>query len=191
MMRKVFSLLILICFTFLMSSSTAVGWSSSPLIINGEINPREITTTGSVVVTVKLTNVGDLPVKGINVQVIPPGFKIISEKKWPDNIYPNSFIIGQYILQPYDTGIHPISVSATYTINNTAISPPEIKQRVSILELGDAEVHWDLSWPSAWNLTSTTLLGTFIGFVITKVSDYLTSKRIESRERKEKIEKAK
>jgi hypothetical protein len=91
-----------------------------------------------------MTNIGNLPAKGIDVQVLSPGFKVLSEKKWPDTIYPNSSITGQYILQPLYTGTHTIYVSTTYFTNNTSTRPFELKQMVSNSKLGEAKVQSDL-----------------------------------------------
>jgi hypothetical protein len=176
-------------------STFGVSWGQifSPIKIDGNIDPKSISLGKNVLVTVSLTNTGDLPAKGLDVQVISSGFKIVSEKKWPANIYPGSSVLGQYTLQPYTTGTFPILVSATYVLNNTAVTPPEINQTVSNQKLGDVYVHsdFDLSWSAAWAGAPTTILGALIGFGIAQLTDHWTSKRAEQKDKNEKKNLAK
>src|SRR6476660_6827951 len=160
---------VMISFTFVNFNNVSA-LSNSPLVITGKIDPNVTTISNNIVATVNLTNIGNLPLNGIDVQVISSDLKILSEKKWPDKIYPNSSISGQYILQASNTGSFPITISSTYLVNNTATKPPEIRQGVSSAKLGDAIVQPDLglSWSSVWNSTITTLIGAFFGFLISK-----------------------
>jgi hypothetical protein len=94
---------------------------------------------------------------------------------------------------PIDPPCYQMStVLATYTVNNTSTKPPEIKQGSSSVDLGDVIVQtdWGLSWSSVWNGASATLIGTFFGFVITKASDYFTSRQTEEGERRKRVEMA-
>jgi hypothetical protein len=143
-------------------------------------------------VTIYLTNNDSLPVNGLDVQLTSVGLKVMAEKKWPNFLYPNSSISGQYVLQPMYLGTHDISLSVTYFTNDTMTNPPTIKQSTSEVSLGNVVIQadWGL-WSSAWNGVSTTLLGTFFGFVITKVSDYFTSRRAKQEMMEERLEKTK
>lgn len=165
----------------------------SPVVIEGNIDREEVTTTENLLVTIHLTNTEELPIDGLDVQVISPGLTIISEKRWPDNIHPNSSLVGQYVLQASRDGTFPISATATYTLNNTLVRPPLIRDMVSQLELDDVVVKSApfLSQSTVWAGAPTTVLGTVIGFVITKLTDYFTSKRMEERDRKTKRQLAK
>jgi hypothetical protein len=166
---------------------------SISIIISGEIDPKVTTTSRNVLVTINLVNSGNISAQGLDIQVVSSGFTTTSQKRWPDNIYPSSSLSGQYILQPSTTGTFPVFASATYTTNDTTHVPNEIRQMVSKQKIGDVTVQTDpiLSWSSAWAGVPTTILGTVIGFVITKATDYFTSKRMETRERKQKTELAK
>jgi hypothetical protein len=164
-----------------------------PVVITGSLDQESITTSKNVVVTINLTNMGDIPASGLDVQVISPGLTVISEKEWPENLYPTSSLIGQYILQSSYEGTFPISVSTTYTLNDTRSSPPIITQMVSQQELGVVSVKSDplFSWSTAWAGAPTTVLGAAVGFLITKLSDHFTSKQIEGRDKKSKTDLAK
>jgi hypothetical protein len=85
-------LIISVVFMFLITFETATARIPPPIIITGTIDLPLTTISKNVLVTVNLTNKGNLAGKGIDVQVYSPGFKVLSEKKWPDNIYPNSSV---------------------------------------------------------------------------------------------------
>jgi hypothetical protein len=181
------------CFVCASSSQVALSQTLSPVSIQADLDRRSITTSENVILTVNLTNTGHFLVMELDIQISSPGFKVISQKEWPDNFYPNSSLIGQYILEPTSSGTFPIFLSSTYILNDTQTRPPTIKQIGSTQELGEVYIQSDpfLSWSSAWEGAPTTILGIIVGFVITKVTDYWTSRRIEERDRKEKTDLAK
>jgi hypothetical protein len=164
-----------------------------PIVMSGSLSANVITASDNIVLTVNLKNNGELLAKSLDVQVVSTGFTVLSQKNWPTNIYPNSSLTGKYILQPRGTGTFPIYVTSTYTLNNTSLRPPKIEQTVSELQLNDVTVQSDLllSWSNAWNTIVTTLLGTVVGFIITKISDSLTARRIEDANKREKSNLAK
>lgn len=164
-----------------------------PIVMSGSLSANVITASDNIVLTVNLKNNGELLAKSLDVQVVSTGFTVLSQKNWPTNIYPNASLTGKYILQPRGTGTFPIYVTSTYTLNNTSLRPPEIKQMVSDLQLNDVTVQSDLSlsWSNAWSTIVTTLLGTVVGFIITKISDSLTARRIEDSNKREKSNLAK
>jgi hypothetical protein len=187
---------LLVCGTYffcVVAFQDAFSQGSAPISINASLDRRSIYENDKVIVTVNVANKGNLLVKGLDIQIVSSGLKLSSQKNWPENFFPNSSLVGQYILETSGTGTFPVSLSSTYTVNNTSSRPPTVKQFGSTEKIAEVYVAPNsfLSWSSAWEGAPTTILGTIIGFVITKVTDYWTSRRIEERDRAGKTALAK
>lgn len=163
----------------------------SLLNITAKIDPRVVNSDQKSIIYVNLQNTNSDLITELDVQLVTPGLEIVDEKKWPNQIYPNSSLIGIYTLKPRESGNHPVYISATYLMNNNSVlaSP---KQSTAEIKAGEIIVQaaWSLLWLNN-NAAITGIIGIVLGASITKISDLMLFKVTQNRERGKKIEKLK
>lgn len=167
----------------------------APIIINAKPELTKIDEGDNLLVNVELTNIGKFIAQGMDVQIVSPGFKITVQKNWSSKLYPGSTISGQYILESIGGGNFPIYISASYLINDTSTTPPQIRQMVSNFSTANVVVTEKseplIGWNSLGEGTISTAIGLALGLIVPKIAEAISSIGSEKRERLQRFERLK
>ena len=137
---------------------------------------------------ITLINRGKDKVENLNIDVVSAGFKTINKNPLVNEIFPNSTIRSQYMLEATNTGKHAVYLNSMYAINSTKNITSTLPIQVSnISAIGRIDVidcpFYVVEWSSFSQGIVSSLVGLAAGAGLAKLAERFKQKDIEIKEK--------
>ena len=168
--------------------NTSVRFTHNPVIINYSAIPESIEKGKNLLLNITLINRGKDKVENLNIDVVSAGFKTINKNPLVNEIFPNSTIRSQYMLEATNTGKHAVYLNSMYAINSTKNITSTLPIQVSnISAIGRIDVidrpFYVVEWSSFSQGIVSSLVGLAAGAGLAKLAERSKQKDIEIKEK--------
>ena len=161
-----------------------IRFTNKSVMIGSNDIPKSIEKGKNILVNIIVINQGKNIIKNLNMDVVSTGFKTLNKNPSINEIFLNSTIHNQYLLEATVTGKHIVYLNYVYTINPTEKTNSLLPVQVSdISDIGSIDViekpFYTIEWSSLFPGLISSLVGLVIGVGLTRLVERFKEKDIE------------